>query len=166
MTATSTASTTTNAAARQLVTFRLADDQFAVDVFAVERVLRYTAPSMLPNLPPWIDGVIEHGGRVVPVIDLRTRFGLPRLSPRPEHRILVLAVGDELLGVTVDSVHEVMSVAPEDIASPPPLFRGLHADYLRGLVYGEGSLIIFLDVARVLTSSELLELTQASASHG
>ena len=156
----------TAVAAQQLVTFRLADDQFAVDVAAVERVLRYTAPAALPNLPAWIDGVIEHGGRALPVIDLRTRFGMPRLSPRPDQRILVLAVGSELLGVTVDSVHEVMSVAPEDITSPPPLFRGLNAEYLRGLVYGEGSLIIFLDVARVLTSSELLELTAATASNG
>lgn len=153
-------------APQQLVTFRLGDDQFAVDIFAVERVLRYTAPALLPNLPAWIDGVIEHGGRVVPLIDLRTRFGMPRLSPRPEHRILVVAIGDDLLGVTVDSVHEVMSVAPGDIEAPPPLFRGLQADYLRGLVFGEGSVIIFLDVARVLTSSELLELTQTAASHG
>jgi purine-binding chemotaxis protein CheW len=146
----------TAASAQQLVIFRLGEDQFAVDIFAVERVLRYRAPVIVPNLPPWIDGVIEHGERVVPLIDLRSRFGMPRLSPRPEHRILVLAVGEDLLGVTVDSVHEVMSVAPEDIAAPPPLFRGLNAEYLRGLVYGEGSLIIFLDVARVLRSSELL----------
>ncbi len=156
----------TAVSAQQLVIFRLGEDQFAVDIFTVERVLRYRAPAIVPNLPPWIDGVIEHGERVVPLIDLRSRFGMPRLSPRPEHRILVLAVGEDLLGVTVDSVHEVMSVAPEDIAAPPPLFRGLNADYLRGLVYGEGSLIIFLDVARVLTSSELLELTQAAAPNG
>jgi purine-binding chemotaxis protein CheW len=156
----------TAATAQQLVTFRLGDDQFAVDVLVVERVLRFSAPSAMPNLPSWIDGVIEHGGRVVPVIDLRTRFGMPRLAPRPEHRILVLAIGEEWLGVTVDSVHEVMSVSPEEIAPPPPLFRGLNAEYLKGLVRREGSLIIFLDVARVLTSSELLELTSAAASHG
>jgi purine-binding chemotaxis protein CheW len=156
----------TESTAQQLVTFRLGDDQFAVDIFDVERVLRYSAPAVLPNLPAWIDGVIEHSGRVVPVIDLRTRFGMPRLAPRPEHRILVLAIGEELLGVTVDSVHEVLSVAPEEIASPPPLFRGLNAEYLRGLVRREGLLIIFLDVARVLTSSELLELTAVTASNG
>jgi purine-binding chemotaxis protein CheW len=150
----------------QLVTFRLGDDQFAVDILEVERVLRFSAQSAVPNLPEWIDGVIEHGGRVVPVIDLRSRFGLPRLSPRPEHRILVLAVGAELLGVIVDSVHEVMSLSPDEIAPPPPFFRGLNAEYLKGLVRQEGSLIIFLDVARVLTSSELLELTSAAAPNG
>jgi purine-binding chemotaxis protein CheW len=151
---------------QQLVTFRLGDDQFAVDILEVERVLRFTAPAAVPNLPRWIDGVIEHGGRVVPVIDLRSRFGLPRLSPLPEHRILVVTVGEELLGVTVDSVHEVMSLTPDEIAPPPPLFRGLNAEYLKGLVRQGGSLIIFLDVARVLTSSELLELTSAAAQNG
>jgi len=151
---------------QQLVTFRLGDDQFAVDILEVERVLRFTAPAAVPNLPAWIDGVIEYGGRVVPVIDLRSRFGLPRLSPRPEHRILVLAVGAELLGVTVDSVHQVMSVSPDEIAPPPAFFRGLNAEYLKGLVRQTGSLIIFLDVARVLTSSELLELTSAAAPNG
>ena len=154
----------TTAAQQQLVTFRLGDDRFAVDIFVVERVLRFSAPAAVPRLPQWIDGVIEHGGRVVPVIDLRTRFGLPRLAPRPEQRILVLAVGEEWLGVTVDSVHEVMSVAPEEIAPPPALFRGLQAEYLRGLVRHDGSLIIFLDVTRVLTSTERLELAQAAAS--
>ncbi|HEY7861963.1 MAG: chemotaxis protein CheW [Gemmatimonadales bacterium] len=152
----------TAVAPQQLVTFRLGEDRFAVDIFAVERVLRFTAPAAVPKLPPWMDGVIEHGGRVVPVIDLRSRLGMPRLAPRPEQRIIVLAVGEEWLGVTVDSVHEVMAVAPDEIAPPPPIFRGLDAEYLRGLVRHEGSLIIFLDVTRVLTSTEQLELAQAA----
>lgn len=154
----------TAAALQQLVTFRLGDDRFAVDIFAVERVLRFTPPAAVPKLPAWIDGVIEHGGRVVPVIDLRARLGIPRLAPRPEQRILVLAVDDEWLGVTVDSVHEVMSVTPEEVAPPPPLFRGLAAEYLRGLVRHDGSLIIFLDVTHVLTSTERLELAQAATN--
>lgn len=156
----------TSATGLQLVTFRIGEDQFAVDILDVERVLRFTAPVAVPNLPAWMDGVIDHGGRVVPVIDLRTRFNMPRLEQRPEHRIIVLTLGDQWLGVTVDSVHEVMSVLPDEIAPPPPIFRGLNAEYLKGLVRRAGSLIIFLDVARVLTSSELLELTSTASSHG
>lgn len=156
----------TTAVAQQLVTFRLGADQFAVDVGAVERVLRYSAPAAVPNLPAWIDGVLEYGGRVVPVIDLRTRFGMPRLAPRPDQRILVLVIGEEWLGVTVDSVHEVVSVSPDEISPPPPLFRGLDAEYLRGLVRKDGAMIIFLDVPHVLTSSEILELTASAATHG
>lgn len=152
-------------APQQLVTFRLGDDRFAVDIFVVERVLRFTTPAAVPRLPAWMDGVIEHGGRVVPVIDLRARLSMQRIAPRPEQRILVLAVDDEWLGVTVDSVHEVMAVPLDDVAPPPPIFRGLDAEYLRGLVRHEGSLIIFLDVTRILTSTERLELAQAAA-HG
>jgi purine-binding chemotaxis protein CheW len=158
--------TATPQVAQQLVTFRLGDDHFAVDILEVERVLRFTAPAAVPKLPAWIDGVIEHGGRVVPVIDLRTRFGMPRIAPRAEHRILVLTIGDEWLGVTVDSVHEVLSAAPNEIAPPPPFFRGLNAEYLKGLVRRDGLLLIFLDVARVLSSSELLELASAAAPNG
>lgn len=153
----------TAAATQQLVTFRLGDDRFAVDIFTVERVLRFTTPAVVPKLPPWIDGVIEHGGRMVPVIDLRSRLGMPRIASRPEQRILVLAVGDEWLGATVDAVREVIAVSPDEVAPPPPLFRGLDAEYLRGLVRHDGALIIFLDVARVLTSTQRLELTQAAA---
>ncbi len=151
---------------QQLVTFRLGQDQFAVDIFAVERVLRFTAPLPVPNLPAWIDGVIEHGGRVVPVIDLRTRFGMPRIPHRPDRRILVLDVGEEWIGVAVDAVQEVTSISPGEIAPPPPLFRGLAGEYLRGLVRRDGSLIIFLDVTRVLTSTERLELTAAAMTRG
>jgi purine-binding chemotaxis protein CheW len=154
------------ATTQQLVTFRIGEDQFAVDILDVERVLRFSMPVAVPNLPAWMDGVIDYGGRVVPVIDLRTRFGMPRLAPRPEHRILVLTLADEWLGVAVDSVHEVLPVSPDEIAPPPPIFRGLNAEYLKGLVRRPGSLIIFLDVARVLTSFELLELTSTVASHG
>jgi purine-binding chemotaxis protein CheW len=151
-------------APQQVVTFRLGDDRFAIDIFVVERVLRFTTPAAVPKLPAWMDGVIEHGGRVVPVIDLRARLGMPRIARRPENRTLVLTVGDEWLGVTVDSVHEVMSVPADDVAPPPPIFRGLDAEYLRGLVRHEGSLIIFLDVSRILTSTERLELAQAAAN--
>lgn len=156
----------TAATVQQLVTFRMGEDHFAVDILEVERVLRFSPPVAVPNLPTWMDGVIDHGGRVVPVIDLRSRFGMPRLAPRPEHRILVLAIGEEWLGVTVDSVHEVLTVSPDEIAPPPPIFRGLNAEYLKGLVRSAGLLLIFLDVARVLTSSELLELTSTAVSHG
>lgn len=156
----------TAATVQQLVTFRMGEDHFAVDILEVERVLRFSPPVAVPNLPTWMDGVIDHGGRVVPVINLRSRFGMPRLAPRPEHRILVLTIGEEWLGVTVDSVHEVLTVSPDEIAPPPPIFRGLNAEYLKGLVRSAGLLLIFLDVARVLTSSELLELTSTAVSHG
>jgi purine-binding chemotaxis protein CheW len=153
----------TAATAYQVVTFRVADDHFAADILAVERVLRYRQPQALPKLPEWIDGVIEYQGRVVPVIDLRRRFQIDYDATRPTTggRIIVFAVGDDWIGAVVDAVLEVMTLPEAQISPPPPLFRGLKAEYLRGLVRRDGKLIIFLEVQRLLTTTERIALERA-----
>jgi purine-binding chemotaxis protein CheW len=151
-----------SAALQQVVTFRLGDDRFAGDVAAVERVLRYVKPTALPHLPDWLEGVIDHQGRVVPVVDLRSRFGLPRRDPRPETRIILFASGEEWIGAVVDAVLEVASIPADRVAEPPKVFRGLKAEYLRGLVRQDDGLIIFLDVPHLLSSNERLELKKAA----
>ncbi|PYP76370.1 MAG: chemotaxis protein CheW, partial [Gemmatimonadetes bacterium] len=74
--------------ANKLVTFKLGDDLFAADIFAVERVLRYTAPTSVPDMPEYIEGVIDYQGRVVPIVNLRRRFEMPHVDVRNETRIL------------------------------------------------------------------------------
>ena len=151
-----------SAPAQQVVTFRLGEDRFAGDVAHVERVLRYARPTALPNLPEWMDGVIDHAGKVVPVVDLRARFGLERREPRPESRIIIFAVGDEWVGVIVDAVLEVASIAPDRVSAPPKVFRGLKAEYLRGLVRADDGLVIFLDIPHLLSAGERLALAKAA----
>src|SRR6185295_195109 len=111
-----------NAEATKLVTFRLADDLFAADIFAVERVLRYQAPRALPDVPPWIEGVIEYQQRVIPVLNLRQRFELPERAAAPDTRIVVLNARGEWIGVVVDSVVEVSAVEAGMIAPAPSFF--------------------------------------------
>lgn len=151
----------------QLVTFRVGVDLFATDIFAVERVLRFAPPRPIPNLPVWVEGVIEYGGRVVPVIDLRARFELPPATSREFSRILIMLVSaDEWIAAIVDSVEEVTTVTAEQLAAPPPLFRGLAGQYLRALVRPadeSGPVVVLLDVARLLTSRERIVLDQAIA---
>lgn len=157
-----------NAVAQQLVTFKLGDDYFAADIYSVERVLRYQEPTPIPNVPAWMDGVIEYRGRIIPVIDLRLRFGLERVAPRPESRILVFSVGKEWIGAIVDAVLEVTSPTAEQLAPPPPLFRGLTAEFLRGIVRRGDRLIVFLEVTKLLSTDEQLVLervAEAGASH-
>jgi purine-binding chemotaxis protein CheW len=153
------------AAVQQLVTFRLGDDLFAADIYSVERVLRYQAPTAIPNVPEWIDGVIDYRGRIISVIDLRLRFGLERIAPRPESRILVFSVGNEWIGAIVDAVLEVASPTPEELAPPPAMFRGLSAEFLRGVVRRNDRLIVFLEVTKLLTTDERLVL-QRTADEG
>jgi purine-binding chemotaxis protein CheW len=150
------------AVAQQLVTFRLGDDFFAADIYSVERVLRYQPPTAIPSVPEWVDGVIEYRGRIIPVIDLRLRFGLERTPPRPESRILVFSVGKEWIGAIVDAVLEVASPTADQLAPPPPLFRGLSAEFLRGVLRRNDRLIVFLEVTKLLTTDERIVLERAA----
>ena len=140
----------------QLVTFRIGDDQFAADIFSVERVLRHAKPRPVPDLPAWIEGVIDYQGRVIPVIDLRARFGVA--GERPEGaRFVVCVVGDDWIAMTVDSVQEVAIIDDAQIEPPPAIFRGLTRDYLKGLVRRADGVVVVLDVTHLLTSQERLQ---------
>lgn len=147
----------------KLVTFCLGDDLFAADIFAVERVLRYQTPRVVPDVPPWISGVIEYQGRVVPVVSLRRRFELSVLEPTGQTRIVVLNARGEWIGVIVDSVLEVSVIDTAQLSAPPAFFRGLAGEYLKGMVRrGEGErLVIVLDVEQLLSATERIALERA-----
>jgi purine-binding chemotaxis protein CheW len=146
----------------KIVWFRLGSDYFAVDIFAVERVLRYQTPTAVPNVPEWIEGVIEYQGRVLPVVNLRRRFQLPAVPATAETRVLVLKSGSEWVGAVVDAVLEVASFDEALLSPPPALFRGLASEYLRGIVRLGDRLLIFLEVERLLSSDEWLTLERAT----
>jgi len=148
------------AATTQIVVFKLADDLFAADVYSVERVLRHTAPTAIPDVPPWIVGVIDYQQRVVPVIDLRVRFGLAGAAVKPETRILILNSEGEWIGAVVDAVVEVVTIDATALQPPPPIFRGLAGEYLRGLIRRGDRLVVYLDVGRLLSTNERLTLDQ------
>lgn len=152
----------------KIVTFALGDDQFAADIFSVERVLRYQQPRAIPNVPAWIEGVIEYQGRVVPVINLRARFEMPRNEVHGGTRILVFQAAGEWIGAVVDAVVEVAPMERGTLSPPPPLFRGLAGEYLLGILRRKERLVIVLDVARLLSSNERLVLEQVKdeVAHG
>jgi purine-binding chemotaxis protein CheW len=149
----------------KLVTFRLADDLFAADIFSVERVLRYQTPRSLPDVPPWIEGVIEYQQRVIPVVNMRRRFELPPREAAPETRIVVLNSRTEWIGIVVDSVVEVSTVDAAQISPAPAFFRGLAGEYLKGILRrGEGErLVLVLDVEQLLSATERIVLQLGSA---
>jgi purine-binding chemotaxis protein CheW len=143
--------TATNA---QIVTFRLGDELFAADIFSVERVLRYTTPTPVPNVPTWIEGVIDYQGRVVPVVNLRRRFELPDAAVPADGRILVLTVDDEWVAATVDGVLDVSTLDASRLSPPPGLFRGIAASFVRGIVRRGERLVVFLDVPKLFSTDE------------
>lgn len=142
--------TTPNDAPR-VVTFRVGRDLYAVDIALVERVLRHEPARAVPEMPEWVDGVIDFQARVVPVIDLRKRFGCPEALEQPTTRVVVLRVGDESVGVVVDAVLDVRPAPPDDISPPPALLRGISGSYLRGMWRRDPlTVVVVLDAERLL----------------
>jgi purine-binding chemotaxis protein CheW len=147
----------------KIVIFRLGDDLFAAGVHSVERVLRYQRARPLPDVPPWVDGVIEYRANVIPQLDMRRRFELLEVGVTATTRTLVLNAGGGWVAVVVDAVLEVAPYDASQLAAPPALFRGLAGEYLQGLVrYGKG-LVVLLDVDRLLSATERLRLDRATA---
>jgi purine-binding chemotaxis protein CheW len=148
----------------KLVTFQLGLDIFAADVLSVDRVLRYAPPNAVPDVPAWVLGVIEHREKVIPVVDLRRRVELSDDSITPETRILVLNTSGGWVGAIVDTVHEVASVPADSVSAPPPLFRGLAAEFIQGMVKIGDQLVVILDVDRVMSSADRIAFDQTVAT--
>ena len=136
----------------RLVTFRLGEHLFAAEIQAVQRVLRYETPRALPDMPDWMEGVVDYQDTMVPVIDMRRRFGLSAAAPGPQARLMVCAAPRGLAAMLVDAVLDVKPVEPTDLLDPPELFRGLTGEFLRGLTRRNGQLVVVLDVETLLSS--------------
>src|SRR6184192_3129121 len=144
----------------QLVTFKVAGQDFAFNIFQVERILRYEAPAPLPKAPDFLEGVLPYQGAAIPLVDLRKRLGVPA-PHREETRSVILEWEGGKLGVVVDAVTEVRQVAAEQITAPPGIVKGLAAAYITGLVVTDGRTIIVLNTARLLSSQEKVALEAA-----
>lgn len=150
----------------KLVIFELGGDLFAADVLGVDRVLRYTAPSAVPDVPSWVEGVIEHRGGVIPVIDLRRRLGVAEQSIGSGTRTVVLNTSAGHIAGIVDAVKEVAVVPTGAVTAPPPLFRGLSSDAIRGIAKIGDRLVVVLDVERVMATADRVLADRAATSAG
>src|SRR5439155_1459861 len=128
----------------QLVTFKVAGQDFAFNIFQVERILRYEAPAPLPKAPDFLEGVLRYQGGAVPLVDLRKRLGAPA-PHREETRTVILEWEGGKLGVVVDAVTEVLQVAASEVTAPPNIVKGLAAEYITGIVVKDGRTVIALN---------------------
>jgi len=146
----------------QFVVFRVGPQEFSLDIFQVERILRYEKPATLPKAPEYLEGVVQYGEGVVPVVDLRKRLGVPA-SLREETRVMILQTDAHRVGVIVDQVVEVMRVEASTITAPPAMVRGLAATYISGIISRPSRTIVVLNAGKLFTSKEKLALATAGA---
>lgn len=146
----------------QFVAFRVGPQEFAVNIFQVERILRYERPASLPGTPDFLEGVVRYAGGVVPVVDLRKRLSVPS-EVREEVRMMVLELETQRVAIVVDQVLEVLRVDASVITAPPPMVRGLAAQYISGIIARPDRTIVLLNAARLLSSEERLALAAMEA---
>ncbi len=146
----------------QLVSFVIAEEEFGVDILKVQEIIRPPEITRVPNAPSFVEGVINLRGRIVPIVDLRARFGLPPREQDKDTRIVVVELEEQVTGFQMDAVKEVIRVEQDVIEPPPELAIGIDTDYLKGVAKLEERLLILLDLEEVLSENELIDMAEAT----
>lgn len=134
----------------QLVSFRLASEEYGIEITKVQEIILMGEITRVPQTPEYIMGLINLRSTVIPIVDLRLRFGLTQEKTTDETRIMVVNVAGKTIGIIVDAVSEVLRISQEQIAPPPPTVAGLGREYLTGLVKLDKRLLILLDIDKIL----------------
>jgi purine-binding chemotaxis protein CheW len=146
----------------QLVSFMLGKEFYGIEITKVREIILITEITRIPETPHYLKGLINLRSTVIPVIDLRARFGLPEAELTDESRIMVLQACGKTIGIVVDAVSEVLRVKHDQIAPPPPTVAGLGRDYLSGLVKLDNRLLILLEIDKIFGAKEIHELEDAA----
>ena len=139
---------------QQLVLFQVGAELYGVDIARVHEIIRLQAITRVPRAPAFVEGIINLRGKVIPVVDLRRRFGLPSAEHTRASRIVVVEIGDQVVGIIVDAVSEVLRVHGAAIEPPSPVVAGIDSEYLHGIAKLPERLVILLDLDRVLARDE------------
>ncbi|MHB8928198.1 MAG: chemotaxis protein CheW [Bacillota bacterium] len=138
----------------KFVVFQLGGEAYGVDINKVQDINPMTKITRVPRAPEFVEGIINLRGRVIPVIDLRKRFGLPPQEYTRSTVIVVAEVEGNTIGVIVDAVSEVLPIPRSVVEPPSPFIAGIDSDYLRGVAKLDDRLVILLDLERALSRQE------------
>ncbi|ALS27569.1 chemotaxis protein CheW [Paenibacillus sp. 32O-W] len=147
----------------KVIVFALANEEYGIEVDKVRTVERMAPITRVPKTPPFVKGVMNLRGVVVPVIDLKGRFGLKETEPTEQSRIIVVAVNDMEVGFIVDAANDVTDIDEDAIDQPPEVVGGIKAKYLRGIAKLDDRLLIMLNLSEVLNKNEIVQLEQMEA---
>lgn len=146
------------------LTFNLADEAYGIGILKVKEIIGMLPVTSVPQTPDFVKGVINLRGKVIPVVDLRARFGMAEMEYNERTCIIVVEIdgqtGTILMGIVVDSVSEVLNIKGEDIESAPAFGARLDTNYIFGMAKMEGGVKILLDIDRVLNADEIASLAE------
>lgn len=146
----------------QYLTFIMANEEYGVDILSVQEIRGWEKVTPIPNAPAHVKGVINLRGNIVPIVDLRQRFGMNQVEFSPITVVIVLKVetirGPKVMGIVVDAVSDVYYVSNQDLKSAPDLGDSVNTSYIKGLVSVQGKMVILLDINTLLGGEDLPDL--------
>ena len=148
---------------QEFLTFTLGNEEYAIDILRVQEIRGYDQVTAIANSPPFIKGVINLRGSIVPIVDLRIKFNLSSVSYDPFTVVIILNVLNRIVGIVVDSVSDVLGLKSNEIRPAPEFGGSFDTQYLMGLATVGERMLILVDIEKLMTSSEmaLVEATQA-----
>ena len=142
----------------QIVSFRLGEEEYGVDILNVQEIIKMLDITRVPNSPDFVEGVINLRGKVLPVIDLRKRLGLPKKEHDKSTRIIVVEMDHKTVGFIVDSVSEVLRIPSSSLEAPPQMSNGVGEEFINAVGKLQDRLLILLDLRRILSVDEKQKL--------
>ena len=139
---------------RQFISFSVGEEEYGLELLRVKEVIRVREITWLPRAPSFVKGIINLRGDVIPIVDLRDKFGLPPREATTATRVIVVEVEGRLMGMVVDSASQVVRIPADQIDPPPPVIGGISQDFITGVGKLDDTLIILLSVDAVLTREE------------
>jgi purine-binding chemotaxis protein CheW len=148
---------------REFLVFSLGDEEYAIDILKAQEIRGYENVTRIASAPPFIKGVTNLRGVIVPIVDLRIKFNLDRVEYDGQTVVIVVNVSGRVVGVVVDGVSDVLSLTPEQIKPAPEFGLSLSSDYLSGLASLEDRMLVLVDIDRMLTSDEMALIEKTAA---
>jgi purine-binding chemotaxis protein CheW len=148
----------------QVVGFRIGRETFGLPIELVREIVRVPEITSVPNAPDYIEGVINLRGRIIPIVDLRKRFGEKQFEPHKTNRIVVVELETRAIGLLVNSASEVLRIPPSEIEEPHNVFKEGELNYITGVGKLKGRLVILLDLHKILQRGELQRIEEAADS--
>jgi purine-binding chemotaxis protein CheW len=146
----------------QLVSFKVGMEEFGVNILYVQEINRMIQITKVPNTPDFVEGIINLRGRIIPVIELRTKLGIEKKPYDKETRIIVVEIEQKTVGFIVDSVSEVLRIPSNILEAPPSITNGVNSEFIKSIVKLENKLIILIDLESILSMDEVLKLNEVS----
>jgi purine-binding chemotaxis protein CheW len=141
-------------AARQIVVFKLLDQEYSIDIMRILEIGNYEPVRQVPEVPEYIEGIINLRGNIYPIYNLRCRFHMPKKESLEDTKIILMNMEDSKVGFMVDSVCEILTIEESEIEYPPKMLEKYESKYIEGIIKRDGRIIVIFDVDLLLSEAD------------